>query len=145
MEKIERIQVNSIRVGSYILLDDVVVRVVETHTAKPGKHGSAKMLINAVEVITGKQKSGFCHTGGMIDVPVIDRKEYQLLDVNDNFLSLLDHNGNTRDDITIESNEIGDKIRSMFEKSEETRYIMVQVMHFMDVDLVVDAKFSNKN
>jgi translation initiation factor 5A len=147
MDKTVRTPVNTIRVGHYVMLDDVVCRVTETHTAKPGKHGSAKMLISAVELISGKQKSGFANTASSIETPIINRFEYQLVSVDDNFLSLM-LNGEIRDDITINDDDTGNKIRDMFEANSSAdvyRDIMIYVMHFMDTDFVIDAKYSTKN
>ena len=46
-----------------------------------------------------------------MDVPNVKRKDYQLIGLDDDFLSLMDDNGDTRDDLKCPDGDIGDEIR----------------------------------
>ncbi|MBW2993725.1 translation initiation factor IF-5A, partial [Candidatus Woesearchaeota archaeon] len=39
---------HSLKTGSYVLVDGVACRVVNIQTSRPGKHGHAKMRVDAV-------------------------------------------------------------------------------------------------
>lgn len=43
----------------------------------------------------------------------------QLVDIADDFLSLMDDNGETREDIKIPDSDLGKEIREKFEKDEQ--------------------------
>ena len=47
-----------------------------------------------------------------MDVPNVKRKDYQLIGLDDDFLSLMDDGGDTRDDLKCPDGEIGDEIRA---------------------------------
>jgi translation initiation factor 5A len=46
-----------LKIGRYVLIDDVPCRVVEIESSKPGKHGAAKMRITAIGVFEGQKKT----------------------------------------------------------------------------------------
>ena len=46
-----------------------------------------------------------------MEVPNVKRKDYQLIGVEDDFLSLMDDTGDTRDDLKCPEDSIGDEIR----------------------------------
>ena len=63
------------------------------------------------EVISGKQKVGLLSTGTMIDIPIINRYEYQLIDIpsDDDFMHLMNSNGEIFQHIKVPENELGEK------------------------------------
>ena len=46
-----------------------------------------------------------------MDVPNVVRKDFQLLDIDGEFLSIMDDSGETREDIKVPEGELGDEIR----------------------------------
>ena len=46
-----------LKVGKYLLVDDIPCRIVDIESSKPGKHGSAKMRITAIGIFTGQKKT----------------------------------------------------------------------------------------
>ena len=52
-----------------------------------------------------------------MDVPNVVRKDLQLIDIDGDFLSLMDDMGETRDDIKIPEGELGDEIKVRFVRS----------------------------
>jgi len=71
--------VGSLQKGSYIVLDDVACRVVDTQASKPGKHGSAKVRLTAVGLIDGKKRVTVGPASDSIDVPIIEKRTAQVL------------------------------------------------------------------
>merc|ERR1719154_360421 len=88
-------------------------------TSKTGKHGHAKVHMVALDIFTGKKLEELCPSTHNIDVPNVKRKDYQLLAVDDDFLSLMDDNGDTREDLKCPEGDIGDEIRTAVDDEKE--------------------------
>lgn len=68
--------------------------------------------LTAIDIFTGKKLEDMSPSTHNMSVPVVKRKDYQLLDVDsDGFLSLMNDDGSTKDDLKIPEGEIGDEIR----------------------------------
>lgn len=57
---------------------------------------------------------------------------------DDGFLSLMDDNGNTKDDVKLPEGEVGERITKMFK--EEEKDVNVTVMSAMGEEVAVDVK-----
>ena len=76
-------------------------------TSKAGKHGHAKATIVGIDIFTGKKYEDSSPTSHNMDAPNVDRVEYQLLDIGaDGFCSLMDEDGNTKEDLKIPEGEV---------------------------------------
>jgi len=67
-----------------------------------------------------------------MDVPNVKRKDYQLIGMEDDFLSLMDDTGDTRDDLKCPEGEIGDEIRAAIGEEKE---ILVSFFFFIRFSL----------
>ena len=56
-------------------------KVTEVSTAKPGKHGSAKVILKGKDILTGKQYECTYHSGDMVDAPIVKRNEYDRVEI----------------------------------------------------------------
>ena len=54
-----------------------------------------------------------------MDVPNVKRKDYQLLSVEDNYLSLMDDNGETREDLKVPDGEVGEEIKNAMKDEKD--------------------------
>ena len=54
-----------------------------------------------------------------MEVPNVKRKDFQLIGLDDDFLSLMDDNGDTRDDLKCPEDAIGDEIKAAIEKETD--------------------------
>ncbi len=79
-----------IRIGRYIMIDDVPCRVVDIETSSPGKHGSAKMRVTAIGIFDGQKKTLLKPADGDIQVPVISKHKTQVVSVTDKIAQLMD-------------------------------------------------------
>ena len=73
------VDVGSIRVGQYILIDNEPCRVVEYEKSKPGKHGAAKARIVAMGLFTEQKKNVISPVDAKIDVPMIEKRSGQII------------------------------------------------------------------
>jgi translation initiation factor 5A len=63
------------------MIDDAACEINSYSTAKPGKHGSAKARIDAEGVFDGKKRSLSQPVDAKIWVPIINRKQGQVVAV----------------------------------------------------------------
>lgn len=54
-----------------------------------------------------------------MDVPHVKREDYQLTDIDDGFLVLLNDNGDLREDLKIPDGDLGTQLRSEFDSGKE--------------------------
>ncbi len=83
-------EVRELDEGSYVMIDDVPCKITSYSTAKPGKHGSAKARIEAKGVYDGQKRSLSQPVDAKIWIPIINRKQGQVLDVRDNEIQVMD-------------------------------------------------------
>merc|ERR1712110_1349748 len=77
-------------------------KVMDVSTSKTGKHGHAKCNFVGTDIFNGKKLEDMCPSSHNCDVPNINRSDYQLLNISeDYFVSLMDSNGNTKDDLAL--------------------------------------------
>ena len=50
-------EVGSLKVGSYVIIDEAPCRIVDYSKSKPGKHGSAKARVVAMGVFDNVKRS----------------------------------------------------------------------------------------
>lgn len=77
--------------GSYIIVDGVACSVVDTATSRPGKHGHAKVNLFAVGILDGRKRNLVLPGHDMVDVPIIEKKNAQVLSVADNKANVMDN------------------------------------------------------
>ena len=73
------VDVGTVKIGQYIVIDGEPCRIVEYEKSKPGKHGAAKARIVAISVTTGSKKNVISPVDARIDVPMIEKKTAQVL------------------------------------------------------------------
>jgi len=79
-----------LKIGKYLLVDDIPCRIVEIESSKPGKHGAAKMRITAIGVFEGQKKTLLTPGDADVEVPIIDRKNVQIMSVSGNSAQVMD-------------------------------------------------------
>merc|ERR1719356_1960704 len=96
-------QAGEIRKGSHLMIKGRPCKCVEVSTSKTGKHGHAKAHIVAIDIFTGKKLEDICPTSHNLDVPVVVKTEYQVMDANEDTgeVTLLMENGDTKEDLNL--------------------------------------------
>lgn len=110
-------QCSSLRKNGFVMLKGRPCKIVEMSTSKTGKHGHAKVHLVGIDIFTNKKYEDICPSTHNMDVPNVVRRDYQLCDVSDDgFLSLMDDQGEIRDDVKVPDSDLGKEIT---EKSKD--------------------------
>jgi len=80
----------SIQKGDTVLIDDAACKVVSTQTSKTGKHGHAKIRIQAVGIFDDKKRDIVLPSHDNIDVPIIEKKSAQVLSITGEMANVMD-------------------------------------------------------
>src|ERR671922_2877568 len=80
----------SLKVGSYIIIDNEPCRIVSYDHSKPGKHGSAKARVAAIGVFDGSKHSLVSPVSANVEVPLIDKRNGQVISVSGQTLQIMD-------------------------------------------------------
>jgi len=125
----EKTDTNRLKVGSLVMMKGCPCKVTEVSTAKPGKHGSAKVILKGRDILTAKVYECTYHAGDMVDAPIVARQEYTLLNIDENALELLDGNGEVKSDVNMPEDEhlreVAAKARQIFEEGKKECLITV--------------------
>jgi len=84
------VDVGSVKVGQYILIDNEPCRIVEYEKSKPGKHGAAKARIVAMGLFSEQKKNVISPVDARIDVPIIEKKSGQIIAVMGEVIQIMD-------------------------------------------------------
>ncbi len=84
------VDVGSLKIGHYVVVDGEPCKIVEYEKSKPGKHGAAKARIVAISALTGQKKNVISPVDGKIEVPMIEKKTAQVISISGNVLQLMD-------------------------------------------------------
>jgi len=123
-------QCSALRKNGFVVIKGRPCKIVEMSTSKTGKHGHAKVHLVAIDIFTGKKLEDLCPSTHNMDVPVVNRQEYQLLDITDDgYLNLMSDDGSLKDDVKMPDGEMGDKITKIFRTDEkETNVVILKAM-----------------
>lgn len=83
-------EVRTLKENRYILIDDEPCRIVSIQVSKPGKHGSAKARIDAIGIFDGNKRSGIYGQSDKVGVPMIDKRNAQVLAIMGDQVQLMD-------------------------------------------------------
>jgi len=84
------VKATNVKRDSYIVIDDHPCRVVDVSVSKPGKHGSSKVRIEAIGLIDGKRRSTVMPGQDDVAVPIIEKRDAQVLSVSNDMAQLMD-------------------------------------------------------
>jgi translation initiation factor 5A len=83
-------ELGSVKIGSYIIIDNEPCRIVEYDTSKTGKHGHAKARVVAIGVFDGLKRSYLSPVSSMIEIPMIEKKSGQVISITGDSLQIMD-------------------------------------------------------
>ncbi len=107
-------EIKDLKKGSFVNIDGVPCRVDAVSISKSGKHGHAKVRIDAIGLLDGIRKSLVKPSDARVDVPIVLKKKAQVLAIIGNKAQLM----NLEDYSTIEL-EIPEDMKGSVKEGEE--------------------------
>ena len=80
----------TLKVGSYLVIEDAACKVTNIQVSRPGKHGHAKMRIEGIGIVDNKKRIIVMPGHDSVDVPVIEKKTAQVLSVQGDTANVMD-------------------------------------------------------
>lgn len=82
--------VGSLKVGSYVIIDGAACKVTNIQVSRPGKHGHAKIRMDVIGILDGKKRVTVMPGHDNVDVPIIEKKNAQVLSISGNTANVMD-------------------------------------------------------
>ena len=86
----KQVEVTNLKKGNYVVMDGVACVVKDTQISRPGKHGHAKVRLEAVGLIDGKKRQTVMPGHDKIAVPIIDKLNAQVLSISGSTANVMD-------------------------------------------------------
>jgi len=84
------VELGSIKVGSYVMVEGEPCRIVDYAKSKPGKHGSAKARVVAIGVFDNVKRTFVKPVDSQVEVPIIEKRSGQVLAMLPSTVQLMD-------------------------------------------------------
>uniref|UniRef100_UPI003980A7FC translation initiation factor IF-5A n=1 Tax=Salmonella sp. s51228 TaxID=3159652 RepID=UPI003980A7FC len=104
-------QCSTLRKNGHVVMKGRPCKIVEMSTSKTGKHGHAKVHLVGIDIFTSKKYDDICPSTHSMEVPKVSRVDYQLTDIHEGYLSLMDEAGTVRSDIKLPIDDLGKEIK----------------------------------
>ena len=123
------VKCSSLRIGGYVVIRDRPCKIVEMSISKTGKHGHAKAHIVGIDIFNGRKYDCVCPTTHDMEVPNVTRTPYTLLDITEEgYVSLMSEAGEVRDDLLLPDDDVGKKIRSLFQDDQQVEATVTKAL-----------------
>ncbi len=109
-----------LKIGKYVIIDDVPCRVVSMDKSKPGKHGAAKLRVEAIGLFDSGKRSIMKSTDADVEIPIVERKRAQVVSLAGNLANLMDLSSYETFDVPIDEEMMKD-----LEVGKEIQYMVV--------------------
>ncbi|KAI3634662.1 hypothetical protein MIR68_003941 [Amoeboaphelidium protococcarum] len=130
-------QCSALRKNGMVMMKGRPCKIVDMSTSKTGKHGHAKVHMVGIDIFTGKKYEDISPSTHNMEVPVVARNDYTVLNIDDGFLSLMLPDGTTKDDVKMPEGELGDKLQADFDEGKE---LIVSVTKALNEEAVLSYK-----
>jgi translation initiation factor 5A len=121
-------QCSALRKNGFVVIKGRPCKIIDMSTSKTGKHGHAKVHLVATDIFTQKKLEDLSPSTHNMEVPVVKRNEFQLLDIDDGYLSLMNNDGDMKEDVKAPEGELGDKLQADFDDGKELIVTIVSAM-----------------
>ncbi len=82
--------IKSLKPGNFVLIDDAPCRVEKVTKSSSGKHGAAKVRVDAIGLLDGRRRSIVKPSGEKISVPIITKHKAQIIAIMGDRVQLMD-------------------------------------------------------
>ncbi|MBT3720332.1 translation initiation factor IF-5A [archaeon] len=84
------VHVGSLKKGNYIVMDGEASVIKDLQVSRPGKHGHAKIRVEAVGIMDGKKRQIVMPGHDNVETPIIDKLNAQVLSISGDTANVMD-------------------------------------------------------
>jgi translation initiation factor 5A len=84
------VDAGSLKEGGYVMMGGAACKILSIQTSKPGKHGHAKIRMEAIGLIDNKRRIEVMPGHDNMEVPIVEKKNAQVLSVANNVANVMD-------------------------------------------------------
>lgn len=145
--KVYPMQCSALRKNGFVMIKNRPCKIVEMSTSKTGKHGHAKVHLVGIDIFTGKKLEDICPSTHNMDVPNVNRQEYQVICFVDGYFHLMDDQGETREDLKVTVNcnlTSDDEVEALVDEADKNGGVVwATVWKACEEEVVKELKVKN--
>ncbi|KAJ2910175.1 hypothetical protein GGI21_001142 [Coemansia aciculifera] len=135
------LQLSALRKDAFVVIEGHPCKVIDITISKTGKHGHAKVHYTGIDIFNGRKYEDMSPSTHNVCVPNVSRAEFTVIDVAEDFLSLMDDAGKMKGYARVPEGELGDKIRAEF---AEGKKLLVTILKAVGMEAVISYKEAPK-
>ena len=118
-------------------------KILTISVSKTGKHGHAKCNFLAVDIFTGKKLEDMIPSSHGTTVPIVNRNDWEIIDIEGDELTLMDEGGVQKTDLNLPTypDDMANAIREAWDGGENS--VIVTVQAAVGIEQVVAWKKEN--
>ncbi|GKT14168.1 Translation elongation factor IF5A-like protein [Aduncisulcus paluster] len=130
------------RKGHYAMLKQNPCKITDISISKTGKHGHAKARIVGINIFTGVKYEDVCGTTHNMEAPHVDKKEYELVDIDEAQVILMDTDGEPKEDLNLPPGDLAEELKKAHEEvqDDDGKSIMVCVLAAMAKEQIISFR-----
>jgi len=121
-------QCSALRKNGHVVIKGRPCKIIDMSTSKTGKHGHAKVHLVATDIFTGKKYEDLSPSTHNMDVPNVSRTEFQLINIDDGYLNLMNTDGTEKNDVRVPESELGEQIETAFNDGQDVTVTILAAM-----------------
>ncbi len=86
------VELRTLKVGRYVMIDGEPCKIVSMQTSKPGKHGARKANVVGVGIMDNQKRTFVKPVDSKMEAPIIERKSAQVTHIAGTTVGLMDLN-----------------------------------------------------
>mmetsp|Transcript_35360 Transcript_35360/g.85775 ORF Transcript_35360/g.85775 Transcript_35360/m.85775 type:complete len:160 (+) Transcript_35360:50-529(+) len=136
-------EAGQVKKGGFMMIKGKPCKILSISVSKTGKHGHAKCNFTAVDIFTGKKLEDMIPSSHGTTVPIVNRADWEIIDIDGDELTLMDEGGNQKTDLNLPTypDEMAQEIRDAWNGGENS--VMVTVQAAVGIEQVVAWKKEN--
>jgi len=121
-------EAGAIKKGGHMMIKGKPCKVLSISVSKTGKHGHAKCNFLAVDIFTGKKYEDMVPSSHGTTVPIVNRSDWELIDIEEDEVTLMDEGGNQKTDLNLPSHpsDMAKEIIEAWDGGENSVIVTVQ-------------------
>jgi len=121
------LQCSYLRKGGHVMIKGRPCKIVEMSTSKTGKHGHAKVKMVALDIFDGTKKEDLCPSTHNMEVPIVTRSDFQVLSIDEGYVTLMNDKGEQKEDLTVPEDSVGEELMKHYEDSQKNVEMILTV------------------